>query len=299
MPQYKFPQQRNFYMSDLTKVNGAELAELNQILGTEVAGGASNTAIVRVPELKINAKSKNKVTKKSIPEGYFYLRGTDQVAYAETVTFRPLASHIQYFHWDGEGKERKLKNKSLAVKSVYKDEARDMLGSIACGMPNWEARKEMNKEEAKYWRDMQHRVTRGLVSYEGETEDGEKVVVENQPCIMFHKNSTYSGFYNEVIKKLPNGSQLYNYEIKLTSSYNENGSVIWYTYNYEPNLKKELPLSEDVKATMRVFADTLRAENKYIDQKYFEAIKEGSIDSKATEALKSLGDNLDDDFEAA
>ena len=210
-------------MNELTQIDSSELAELAEILGTEVPSGSNKSALVRVPELKINAKSRNKNTKKPIPEGSFYLTGTDNPVYSETVSFRPLASHVQYFHWDEVDGKRKLINKSLAVKNPYKDEARDLLGGIACGMPSWDARKEMEYDEAKKWRAMQHRVIRGVVSYTGKTEDGEEVTVENQPCIMFHKNSNYGGFYNEFIKKLPQGSQIYNYAAELTSSYNENG----------------------------------------------------------------------------
>tara|TARA_R100001377_G_scaffold79129_1_gene57213 strand:- start:3481 stop:4335 length:855 start_codon:yes stop_codon:yes gene_type:complete len=281
-------------MNDITKINGSELAELAEILGTEVTKSGGNSAILRVPELKINAKSRNKITKKAIPEGSFYLTGSDAPVYAETVSFRPLASHVQYFHWDEVDGKRKLVNKSLAVKNPYKDEARDTLGGIACGMPSWDARKEMEYDEAKKWRAMQHRVIRGVVSYTGKTEDGEEVTVENKPCIMFHKNSNYSGFYNEFIKKLPDGSQIYNYAADLTSSYNENGSVVWYTFNYYTDLKNELGMTKDIHDTMLVFADALRAENKYVDERYFKAIKEGSIDSAAIDAL---GDSLDADFE--
>ena len=244
--------------------------------------------------LKINAKSRNKLTKKSIPEGSFYLTGTDNPVYAEEVTFRPLASHVQYFHWDEVDGKRKLINKSIAVKNPYKDEARDTLGGIACGMPSWDARKEMEYDEAKKWRAMQHRVIRGVVSYTGKTEGGEEVTIENEPCIMFHKNSNYGGFYNEFIKKLPQGSQIYNYAAELSSSYNENGSVVWYTFMYMPDLKNELGMTKDIHDTMLVFADAIRAENKYVDERYFNAIKEGSIDSKAIDAL---GDSLDADFE--
>jgi len=283
-------------MNELTQIDSSELAELAEILGTEVPSGSNKSALVRVPELKINDKSRNKETKKSIPLGSFYLKGTDKVVFAETVTFRPLATHIQYFHWakdESDGK-RKLVNKSLAVKNPYKDEARDLLGGISCGMPSWDARKEMDQDTQRHWRSMQHRVTRGVVSYTGTTEDGEEVTYENQPCIMFHKNSNYGGFYNEFIKKLPNGSQIYNYAAKLTSKYNEMGSVEWYTFSYKPDLKNELGMTKDVHDTMLVFADAIRAENKYVDEHYFKAIKEGSIDSAAIDAL---GDSLDADFE--
>jgi hypothetical protein len=278
-------------MNDLSTLDSKEMEELAAILGTEVSGGAST--VVRVPELRINAKSVNKDTKKPIPQGSFYLKGSDKIAYAESVTFRPLASHVQYFNWDDIDGKRTLVNKSIAVLNPYKDEARDMLGSIACGMPSWDDRQHMDKEVQKKWRAMQHRLVRGVVSFIGTTEDGEEVVYENEPCMMFHKNSTYSGFYNGFVKKIPKGHHLYNYEAKLTSEYNENGSVVWYTFQYEPDLSNILTFNKEVRDTSIVFAESIRAENKYIDSQYMKAITEGSIDGAAMTAI----DSLDADFE--
>ena len=172
-------------MTDLTIIDSAELAELNAFLGTEVSGGKSEPSISKVPVLQINSRSKSKGTRKSIPEGSFYLRGLGEPAYSETATFRPLASHVQYLHFDdvkqdnGEDKWT-LISKSLAIINPNRDEARDTKGGIACGMPSWEARKDMDYSEAKVWRDMQNRVIRGLVSFTGKTEDGEEVVYENR-----------------------------------------------------------------------------------------------------------------------
>ena len=278
-------------MNDLSTLDSKEMEELAAILGTEVSGGAST--VVRVPELRINAKSVNKDTKKPIPQGSFYLKGSDKIAYAESVTFRPLASHVQYFNWDEVDGKRTLVNKSIAVLNPYKDEARDMLGSIACGMPSWDDRQHMDKEVQKKWRAMQHRLVRGVVSFIGKTEDGEEVVYENEPCMMSHKNSTYSGFYKDFFKKIPKGHYLYNYEAKLTSEYNESGSVVWYTFQYEPDLSNVLTFTKDVRDTSIVFAESIRAENKYIDSQYMKAITEGSIDGAAMTAI----DSLDADFE--
>lgn len=279
-------------MNDLTVIDGNELAALNEILGTQVTGGGG-TSIVRVPELKINSKSRNKATKKAIPEGAFYLTNMDKTVYATTVTFRPLASHIQYFNWEGDGTDRKLVCKSRAIKS-QREEARDTRGGIACGMPAWEVRQSMSKEEQNKWRSMQHRITRGLVTMTGKTEEGEEVTYENQPCIMFHKNSTYSGFWNEFVKKLPKGDHIHSYEATLSSEYQENGSVVWYLFKYNVKLGNILPITQEVFDTMKVFAGTIEAENKYVDEQYFKALTEGSIDNAA---LQSLGDSLDDDFE--
>jgi len=286
-------------MNDLANIENSDLAELADFLGTQVGNDSGGSDIARVPELKIMSKTRDKATKKAVTPGTFYLTNMDKVVYAETVKFRPICSHIQYFHWGDVDGQRKLICKSRAVKN-QRDEARDTLGGIACGMPSWDDRKEMDKDAQRKWRSMQHRVTRGLATMTGKTADGEEVTIENQPIIMFHKNSTYSGFWNQFVKKVPKGRQLYEYEATLTSDYQENGDVEWYLFNYDIDLSNPLvmdlkdPYSQALRDTMKVFADTIKAENTYVDDKYFDALKEGALDERAVEAL---GDSLDDDFE--
>ena len=286
-------------MNDLANIENSDLAELADFLGTQVGNDSGGSDIARVPELKIMSKTRDKATKKAVTPGTFYLTNMDKVVYAETVKFRPICSHIQYFHWGDVDGQRKLICKSRAVKN-QRDEARDTLGGIACGMPSWDDRKEMDKDSQRKWRSMQHRVTRGLATMTGKTADGEEVTIENQPIIMFHKNSTYSGFWNQFVKKVPKGRQLYEYEATMTSDYQENGDVEWYLFNYDIDLSNPLvmdlkdPYSQALRDTMKVFADTIKAENTYVDDKYFDALKEGALDERAVEAL---GDSLDDDFE--
>ena len=165
-------------MNDLTNVNQQDLQAMNELLGTQVTGGTGG-AIVRVPELKINSRSRDKDTKKAIPEGSYFLTNMDQKVYAENVTFRPLATHIPYFHWEEIDGKRTLVNKSIAIPSP-RDEARDIKGGIACGYPSWDTLQEMDYADAKVYKSMKHRVTRGLVSYEGVTAEGEKVTMEKK-----------------------------------------------------------------------------------------------------------------------
>jgi len=281
-------------MNDLTTVDANELQELEALLGTQTSsGGGDGPALVRVPELKINNGTREKETKKKIPEGTFFIKGKEQKVYAEEVTFRPLASHIQFFHWGDVEGERQLINKSVPIVDM-REEPVDMLGTIACGMPSWDERKDMEYAESKFWRDMQNRVTRGLVSYTGKTADGEEVTYENEPVIMYHKNSAYSGFYKHFIRVLPKGKKIHQYQAKMTLEYNENGSVIWHTPVYDVDLSNPLPITQDIFDTMRVFAETIKEETKYVRDAYFKALSEGAIDQKAIDAL---GDSLDNDLE--
>ena len=79
------------------------------------------------------------------------------------------------------------------------------------------------------------------------------------------------------------------------ADYNENGSVVWYTPTYKVDLSKKLDMTQQVFDTMSVFAQAIKKENQEIDAKYFEAIKEGSLNNNAMNAL-NIEDSLDDDF---
>ena len=69
--------------------------------------------------------------------------------------------------------------------------------------------------------------------------------------------------------------------------------MVWYTFQYELDLSNVLTFTKDVRDTSIVFAESIRAENKYIDSQYMKAITEGSIDGAAMTAI----DSLDADFE--
>ena len=92
-------------MNDLTTIDSSELAELAEILGTEVPSGSNKSSLIRVPELKINDKSRNKETKKSIPLGSFYLKGTDKVKSTDNHEGDPTGNstvkQIVYWHKSG------------------------------------------------------------------------------------------------------------------------------------------------------------------------------------------------------
>ena len=71
------------------------------------------------------------------------------------------------------------------------------------------------------------------------------------------------------------------------------GATVFFKIHWEPLLTDTLPMTKDVFETMKVFADTIRAENKYVDDQYFKAVKEDSLDTSAMEAIE---DSLDADF---
>lgn len=272
-------------MNDLTTIDGIELAELANILGTETSSGGGDT-LVRVPKLD-HQHAADDDDGNPMPRGEFRLHMPDQIVYAKTVRFRPLASHVQYFLWENDKlvKSRALKN--------MREEARDTAGGIACGMPEWEVRAE-NEDLRQKYKDCQRRIVRGLVSMTGHNIEGDEVIIENQPTIYFGKGRTnYGGFFNEYIKQLPKGSNIFDYEANMSTERMKVGATVFFKIHWEPLLKNKLPMTQDVFETMKVFADTLTAENKYVDDQYFKAHAEDSLDSKAMAAIE---DSLEADL---
>lgn len=272
-------------MNDLTTIDGIELAELANILGTETSSGGGDT-LVRVPKLD-HQHAADDDDGNPMPRGEFRLHMPDQIVYAKTVRFRPLASHVQYFLWENDKlvKSRALKN--------MREEARDTAGGIACGMPEWEVRAE-NEDLRQKYKDCQRRIVRGLVSMTGHNIEGDEVIIENQPTIYFGKGRTnYGGFFNEYIKQLPKGSNIFDYEANMSTERMKVGATVFFKIHWEPLLKNKLPMTQDVFETMKVFADTITAENKYVDDQYFKAHAEDSLDSKAMAAIE---DSLEADL---
>jgi len=272
-------------MNDLTTIDGIELAELANILGTETSSGGGDT-LVRVPKLD-HQHAADDDDGNPMPRGEFRLHMPDQIVYAKTVRFRPLASHVQYFLWEDDKfvKSRALKN--------MREEARDTAGGIACGMPEWEVRAE-NEDLRQKYKDCQRRIVRGLVSMTGHNIEGDEVIIENQPTIYFGKGRTnYGGFFNEYIKQLPKGSNIFDYEANMSTERLKVGATVFFKIHWEPLLKNKLPMTQDVFETMKVFADTITAENKYVDDQYFKAHAEDSLDSKAMAAIE---DSLEADL---
>jgi len=272
-------------MNDLTTIDGIELAELANILGTETSSGGGDT-LVRVPKLD-HQHAADDDDGNPMPRGEFRLHMPDQIVYAKTVRFRPLASHVQYFLWEDDKfvKSRALKN--------MREEARDTAGGIACGMPEWEVRAE-NEDLRQKYKDCQRRIVRGLVSMTGHNIEGDEVIIENQPTIYFGKGRTnYGGFFNEYIKQLPKGSNIFDYEANMSTERLKVGATVFFKIHWEPLLKNKLPMTQDVFETMKVFADTITAENKDVDDQYFKAHAEDSLDSKAMAAIE---DSLEADL---
>jgi hypothetical protein len=282
-------------MGDLAVSNAAEMAKLNAILGLNDApiGGGDRAPSNRLPELKINYQRKDKEGR-SIKDkiGMFYVKGLEKEVYAEEVKIRVLSQVFQWIDFDEE--EMKPRNRTIMIPR-FSMEPIDELGTIRCGKPTSKQMADWGKEEkAKFSTINLFRQLRGLVSYKGVTAEGEEVVIENQPMILMNKRGNYMTFEDQVIKKI-SGRDFKDFWVTVKSIEQEMGSVVYYTFDYEPDLLNPVPLDDDTYQTMLRFAEMISSDNDKIKQKYNAAL--GGIDAIDMEAMNALDADLEDDHD--
>ena len=278
-------------MTELVTSNGRTIDQLAAELGAsqQPSGGTSAS---RLPELKINTQVDDDQGN-SLPRGHFFIKGLDTVAYAETVTFRPLAHGFQYLHYDSQ--LNKLAGKSRYIQN-FGEEPRDTYGTLRCGKPISSVLREMPENERTKYADITcFRQVRGLVTFTGKTADGEKVEYTNQPVILMLKGTNFSPFDDEFLKKLPRNANIWDFQAKLTTKRHKNGSVVWFTFHFEPDLKNRLGLDQDTVDSIGAIADAIRTENDYVERAYKSALANQALDRGAIDALEgALEDDLVD-----
>lgn len=280
-------------MSTNLPVAAADLSpEMMQLLGTTAPASMESE---RLPQLKVNSKRKDKQNRK-IPQGAFFVSGLDsqsELVYAESVKLRVLSQLYQWLHYDTE--QNKVVNKTLLIPS-FSHEARDMTGTVRCGKPTSKDLREMTKaQQAKYADIRCFRQLRGIVSYTGQTADGDEVTIENAPCILLLKGSNFSPFEDDVVKTLPRGRNFYDYWCDVTAEERENGSVTYYVMRFSPNYAEPVTLDKQTVDTMLHMADLVRQENQKVEQAYDKALAREKGTQSAVDALQRPP--LDADFD--
>jgi hypothetical protein len=175
-------------------------------------------------------------------------------------------------------------------------EPKDEKGTLRCGKPTSRDMEGWSKErKSKYKSISLSRQLRCLVNYTGKTATGEEVVVENVPAIIFNKKTSYLSFEDDVVKKMGSNKDLTDYNIECSANEHVNGSVVYYTWSYKPDLSVQIPLQPEVHKTMMHFAKMVMEDNKKIEESYTRSLKERSIEDAALDAMENgLENDLQD-----
>lgn len=285
-------------MTDLIVADGFDLENLAAEMGatTEAPQGA------RLSRLTTNRRIKDDDGNR-LELGQFYLTGQDKTAYAESVKFRPLSHHFQYVKYNAE--EKKMENWTVQAAS-FREEFRDVKGTIRCGRPDGKVMNKLTADERKKYKDVKNvRLIRGLVSFVGKTPDGEEITYDNEPCLIklsgqnnfqVTDKGVYARFDKQVRDVIPRGYEMWNFELDVTAEehFSDDGSVFWHTFEWSLDPKSPLAVDQKVYDSIVYIAENVRSENNAVDAAYFAALK-GQSDVQG--AMDALGDDLEADFE--
>ena len=277
-------------MTELVTTNGKSIAQLAQELGATMCQTNGGNNASRMSELKINSSPDDDAGNPT-PSGHFFIKGEDTPAFAPDVTLRVLTHHFQYLNYDNVAK--KLVSKSKIIQH-FGEEPIDTAGTIRCGKPKSSELAQMAPEQReKYSGVTCFRQVRGLVSFEGKTAFGEKVLYENKPVILMLKGTNFQPFHEEFLTKLPKGRNIWDFQAKLTTKRHKNGSVVWYTFHFEPDLHNPVGLDQDTVDSIGAIADFIKSENNGITKAHNAALASQTMDQRALNAIEG---ELDNDF---
>jgi len=268
-------------MNEIATIDKAEQQRLAAILGNNNRPDGGD----RLPMLKISSKRKDPQGRKIDQfQGHFFITDMDENVYADRVRIRVLSQLFQWIHYDPEAE--KVVNKTLLIPN-FRHEGRDMKGGIRCGKPASKVLKEMSKEEQKKYVDIKcYRQLRVLVSYTGQTVDGDEVTIENQPAIILLKGANFNPFEDQFIKSLPKGRNFHDYWCDVTTEEHENGSVVYYVMQFEGDFSSPVGTDQQTYDTMIHFARLVEEENDRIERAHQKARHEADTDGLAIDALE-------------
>lgn len=278
-------------------LDSSAIAALASQMGANTNTQPSSSNVMRLPQLTINSLPEDD-DGNALPRGSFTIKGSEPVAFAESVTFRPLAHHFQYLEWDKVNNRMACKSKIIAS---FSDEPIDTRGTTRCGKPISRDLRNMPPEmKAKYEDITCFRQVRGLVSGTAKTATGEKVEWDNVPVILMLKGTNFGPFEDEYLKPMPKNRNIWDFQATLSSKRHKNGNVVWFTFHFSPDFKNPLGLDEKVVETITTIADAIKSENNRVKKAYDMALSSQQMDQQAIDALNnSLDDDLEDGIEDA
>ena len=206
--------------------------------------------------------------------------------YAKEVFFRPILRTFEWSVFDAD--EGAFSCKSVQKPTLAGDFP-DTEGGSKCGRLSASDEEKLKDDDPMRLRSRSavcNQVLYGMVSGTYKKATGEEVVLENHPVVAYFKRSGFlpmSNFINSLTKQKKIMQKVW---IKLATSKQKKGSVTFWIP--VPTLSSECEITDDDKALMKKFAETVKAHNETIMEQY-----------RQTAKLKSPAedDNLAGDFD--
>ena len=271
-------------MSDnnLVNIKGMSDEQIMQAIGQD-DGSSMGT---NIPRLAINRTPEDD-DGNQLPVGSFYTYDPDvgQNVFGKPITFRPFISAMQYMHYDADKGE--YVNRSIIFKS-WKEEAIDILGGTRCGKIPFKDRSSLTPEQLEQQRTIRcYKLVYGLLSFtNGKTAQGNAHNVENLPTLYRVTGTAFSPVSSALDQLKKRKKLMFNCTFTLNTKRQKKGGNVFYVPEIGVNAEENLQLSDMDMETLKVFQDSITAENTEIIAGYNKAKNsKDKIDAKIVEEV--------------
>lgn len=278
-------------MNQIATIDQSDMAALVASIGAGSMGSGDETAQVNMPSIRMNQEAmigKGREAEKNPFFGCFFLKtdNPEDYVYGESMIIRPLSNAYQYTHMDFDKPSgEQCLNKTVQI-TDWRQEPRDEKGTFRCGKPTSKEMEGWTKEErAKYKDIVCTRIIRCLASYQGKKANGEEVKVENHPAIIWHQKNHYRDFEDQVMKKIPRNTNIFDYEVELVPNFGTGQAGNQYAnFSFKPILKR-LDMTKEVFESLKVVKDVIDSANARIEKSFAAAVREREVDQAALDAM--------------
>jgi len=253
-------------MSDNKIVNIKDMSDeqIMQAIGQD----DGSTLGTNIPRLAINRTPEDD-DGNQLPVGHFYTYDASigQNVFGKPVTLRPFLSAMQYMHYDADKGE--YINRSIIFKS-WKEEAIDVLGGTKCGKIPFKDRATLTPEQLEKQRTIRcYKLVYGLLSFDkGKTANGNDHKLENLP-VLYRVTGTAFTPVSAALDQLKKRKKLmFNCSFSLDTKRQKKGGNVFYVPEISVNADANLQLSADDMDTLKLFQDSIDAENSEVIDEY-------------------------------
>ena len=277
-------------MSDnnLTNIKQMSNEQIMQAIGQDDGSNAGTN----IPRLAINRTPEDD-DGNQLPVGHYFTYDSNvgQNVFGKPITLRPFISAMQYMHYDADKGE--YVNRSIIFKS-WKEEAIDILGGTKCGKIPFKERSTLTPEELEHQRTIRcYKLVYGLLSFkDGKTAQGEPHAVENLPVLYRVTGTAFSPVTSALDQLKKRKKLMFNCTFSLDTKRQKKGGNVFYVPEINVNADANLQLSDTDMDTLKVFQESIDAENLEVAGLYnsSKTKKVNGSDNVDAEIVKDLSD---------
>lgn len=270
----------------------ANLEELDAHALAKLTGQKEDRTGNSLPTLRVNYDDQDG-DGNDIPRGQWscYLSDGRRV-FAKKVSFRVFLTKYQYSHYNSDKQE-------FVSVSVYfdkfGDEAPDTAGGFKCNKVTRKQLADLTDAEKLIQKEIKaSRVCFGLLSVEGVNPRGEPVSTENEPVMFYARGTNFMPMSDYIKTASASEGWLGAVKTKLSLKREKNGNVTYWTV--VPETADTIKYGKDDLELLRMFYDTVEAENKEILEKHWEAQKKKDEPQEDASDQEVISPPFDDDI---